>query len=427
MAHNMKIDTRAGKANHFAMATMNGQDAKRNAWWDDMAVNSVDEIRDYIHGLELTNMKNWKILCQPAAFQVLPATTIDDGFLGVALPAQWQTIPNRFQVCRVDTDDAGNILRYYPFNEVTERYAPFQPSELFEAMQDAVDEFGFKWKSMGATGDGELIYGTLQGDTYGVGKSTHEAYLNGSLSFNGTSAFRMGIGDFCLECWNTATFWGNAVDAGKVGTLSIKQTKNAAERLSAFRAQLAETVGMTKTMQEKMRLLASKVMRHDTMDKAVLAIALATKQQTVADKGKSDEEKVSALKTRTANRIERFLQILHGNKSNVPSDLRGTAYDVLQAFTYEATHNYVSRATKGKNSDEAAAKSNMIGGAQKMGETAFNMLVEMQADGSQVIVEQKFFDFGAVHPKDETPLFSATVGTIDGQAVSFDDIFAASN
>lgn len=386
MAHNMKIDEATGRAMFAA--------TEKAGWWDTMGANLFDTIADF-RDLMVKAGLLWKVAVRQACYVDAIGNIIN--------------INDRFQVVREDYDENGEFITSYPFREVSTRFEPVQISEVFEMMQDLVEEYGYKWHTGGAVGDGEYVFGTLKGESYQIGKSHHESFLNGSIGYGGLSPIRIGNGNHRIECNNTLTFWHDDLERGKNEHFSVRQTTNVGERLAEIRLAISAMKQNELTIKDKLRFLATKKITQENAKNALFHIM-----------GLDSEEKIKKASPQATKRQERLLEIWLANESNLPSTEIMTQYGLLNAVTYLTSHEYKGRKTGNFTQDDAIARSQMVGTAQQLGQKAFDYLVELQPDGTQTLIEQTYFDFGASHIREEKRelSFGADLDAILSQGIS---------
>ena len=215
---------------------------------------------------------------------------------------------------------------------------------------------GAHYETAGCLGLGETVWGLADLNTdihVGTSGDVCKVYLLFATSHNGKTSHVYRITFTRVVCQNTL----RAALSEKTSALfSVRHTVNAQHRLDKAHEALALISEETKSVEEKLNLLAKRRMTKDTMT-------------TVLDRlfpGQKVEMKMS---TRRENILSDVLRCYESNDRNQFPEQRGTAYNLLNAITEYTDH---MRSTRKDDRGESA----MFGSGDRLKTQAMEVLLE---------------------------------------------------
>lgn len=255
-------------------------------------------------------------------------------------------------------------------------YEPIQNVQAFDFMDAVLQaENGAHYESAGALGNGERIWIQARMPDADIRiKGTDDfslGYLMVATSHDGSMSYTSKLCSTRIVCQNTLNMAlgerGNAV-------LKVKHTKEAKARLDAA-SKLVTNVAMTaKTLNEKLNALATRRLNKESMFNVLNKLFPATAD---ADNG----EKVRT--TKTSNVTLKVLELFESNDSNAIPEIRGTAYNLLNALTEYTDHHRNVRITDGKTGmtvEKARAEAATFGTGDAFKTDAMAAVMELTAN-----------------------------------------------
>jgi phage/plasmid-like protein (TIGR03299 family) len=246
-------------------------------------------------------------------------------------------------------------------------YHPIQNEEQFKFL-DALMEAnsGAIIETAGALGNGERLFATakIAADFYISGTDDlHKTYLLVANSHNGSMRLTTMMTEVRVVCENTLQM---ALTKSGEKALRFRHTKNAVSRMREAE-DLVKGVTMTsKALQEKLEVLA-----HRRMTKPSLK-SLIEKLFPVR-KGEADISKQAETK------LIRILNLFEENDNDAIPQVRGTAYNMLNAFTNFVDHeSRTVKTEKRKGADEEVirADSAVFGTGSRFKNHVLDVLLE---------------------------------------------------
>lgn len=266
---------------------------------------------------------------------------------------------------------------------VGERYETIQNQYAFEFINALIgDENNISFDTAGALGNGEIIFCSaylpaanfeiVEGDlhqTYLLFKSSHD----GSLSAIGK------LTDIRVVCNNTLNM---ALQNGGQ-SIKIKHTKNAKAKLDFAKTLITSGIKTAESIRDKMKQLTEKKVTKETMEEIFKKLFPS----------KDDGE----LATRTKNNIIDVLNLYESNDKNMFPEIRGTAYNLLNACT-----EYSDKIKTVKGGDEKArAESALFGSGEKFKSDALEIIYNVASKNMPNMVKQTVvIDSNSNHPVD---------------------------
>lgn len=254
-------------------------------------------------------------------------------------------------------------------------YSPIQNRTAFDFCDVLLESAGgAHYEAAGALGFGEKIWclARVPGADFSITGTDdkHESYLLFCTSHDGSLAAQARLTDVRVVCWNTLQMALSAKDSAFV---KIKHTKEAERRLDSAKKLMAGCVQDAKTLSEKLNLLATRQMTKESMID-VMARLFPIRE----DGGKASE-------TRRENLITEILKLYESNDNNAIPQVRGTAYNLLNAVTEYTDHFKNPRITEdrtlaGYGIDKARAENALFGSGEKFKQIALDVIVQGTVD-----------------------------------------------
>jgi phage/plasmid-like protein (TIGR03299 family) len=261
-------------------------------------------------------------------------------------------IPGKFANVRMDTGDCLGV--------VGKDYQVLQNNDAFKFMDGLVENEEIKYESAGSLYGGSVIWllARMKKQYFITDDDSIQPYMLLFNSHNGTMMVRIQPTSVRVVCANTLT-WAMRDDR------------------SAFYIRHMGT--MQDNIKEAKRMLGLLYNQHNTLNEILKDLSLTT---VVKSKAKKFIEEMFPMPTIKADedekRRERIIERIHGVRSDVSNIFdnhpttqtvaaKGTAYGLLNAYTY-----YIDHEKKSKGGDEVRHRSAMFGGGAKMKQQALN-------------------------------------------------------
>jgi phage/plasmid-like protein (TIGR03299 family) len=257
------------------------------------------------------------------------------------------------------------------------QYTPIQNEYAFTFVDTLLEACGnAHYVSAGALGHGERIWCLAKvNGTFGIQGTQgdeHETYLLFETSHDGSKAATCKLTTVRVVCQNTLTM----ALQGSGTTLRVKHTMNAESKLEQAR-KLMQGVGVQiKDLEAKLNALASRKVTKESY--------MAIMKRLFGDwEEKSKEGKAT---TRIEGKIAEITKLFDSNDKNTFPEIRGTAYNLLNAITEYTDHYAAFRRTEGKidrTDDQLRAESALFGTGSDLKEEAFKVIYDVvMTDGS---------------------------------------------
>jgi len=222
-------------------------------------------------------------------------------------------------------------------------YECIQHMEGFEFLDILLGEVnGAHFETAGVLGRGETIWGLVDlGVKSGIRntKDETETYLLFKTGHIGNFKYTFAGCRTRVVCQNTLL----AAIAENRATFTIKHTKNYRDVMEQARSLIQDFKDSVLTIDEKMNFLAGRVIDKDNMINILDELFPADSEGNRS--------------TRSKHNIEKILNLYESNDSNAIPEIRGTAYNLLNACTEYTDH---FRSVKG-NTAISRAESAMFG------------------------------------------------------------------
>jgi len=300
------------------------------------------------------------------------------------------TLVDAYGTFRADTNAMLGIFKE-GYKIIQNRYA----FDFIDALLEA--ENGAHYESAGALDGGRRVWAmaSLPHDIrIGLTDDVTKTFLLFATSHDGSLGATCKLTSVRVVCNNTLSAALSQKSTGAV--VKVKHTKSAEVRLEEARALMADAKHSVYTLAEKLNELAHR--------KVNSATALAVMDRVFGDKWRET--------TRSQNRVAKIAELFESNDDNAIPEVRGTAYNLLNAFTQYTDHFATVRKTNtcvGMTEAQVRTKSAMFGGGDDFKVDALNAILDVTA--------------GA--PRHE--LAAVSVGSGSGSDESIDDVLRSLN
>lgn len=212
-------------------------------------------------------------------------------------------------------------------------YTPIQHHEGFQTIDNLVGSIdGAHYETAGVLGKGEVVWGmaSLNRAFEVVPGDVHKNYLLFSTSHDGSRAHEYRLTNTRVVCQNTLNV---ALSSGVRESLRVRHTKNADGRLTSVNNLIRDLNQQTTDVCAKMRELTKKATTRDTVETIFDRLFPKTKRED----GKEDSSTIRE------NNIREILSRFESNDRNAFPEVRGTAYNLLNAITEYTDHHRSAR------------------------------------------------------------------------------------
>lgn len=262
---------------------------------------------------------------------------------------------------------------------VGEDYGIVQNREAFAFVDNLLEaENGAHYESAGALGKGERIWCLARipsADFAVAGADQHETYLLFTTSHDGSMSVISKITTVRVVCQNTLSWALN--EAGKA-MLKVKHTKNVTSRLEMAAEVMQGVRQDTGSLAEKLKLLSTRTLTKETT-------------QVILDrlfpKPKRDSQELVRDNNRRENVLAKVLELYELNDNNAYPQIRGTAYNLLNAVTEYTDHLRGTRLTTdrkdaGYTVPMARAENTLFGSGNALKSKALDVILETTTGAS---------------------------------------------
>jgi phage/plasmid-like protein (TIGR03299 family) len=228
---------------------------------------------------------------------------------------------------------------------------------IVDALMGATD--GAHYETAGVLGNGEVVWGLADlGLRINIGADETIPYLMFTTSHDGSYSYQFRLCHTRVVCQNTLNA---ALGERARASLKIRHTKSAMARVQDARATLESIGADVRTMEEKLKFLASRRMTRETV--ATIFDRLFPKR--VKD-GATDGELVS--QSRRENVLADILTRYDSADNGAFPEQRGTSYNLLNAITEHTDH---ARSSRG----DGRAESALFGSGDRLKTSALNLIL----------------------------------------------------
>jgi phage/plasmid-like protein (TIGR03299 family) len=261
-------------------------------------------------------------------------------------------------------------------------YTPVQFDYGFQFVDSLMGEAGGShYESAGALGNGNKYWCLARvpsGDFSIMGtEDKNQCYVLFSSSHDGTMATTARLTQVRVVCNNTLTL---ALKSGHGTVVKIKHTTNGKDRLEAAKKLMGGVINDSKELEEKLNILARRKLNKDTFLSALMRVF------------PGDETA-----TRHNNLLSRIAEIFDSNDNNAIPQIKGTAYNLLNAITNYVDHERGVRITgdkkeRGMTESMRRAESAIFGSGNDLKEFALNTLLDETANCPLIPAPTAYFD-----------------------------------
>lgn len=244
-------------------------------------------------------------------------------------------------------------------------YVPIQNKNAFEFIDAMIGNEGAHYDTAGALGYGERIFCSAYLPAAGfevVPDDKHQIYLLFKTSHDGTMSALCKLTDIRVVCQNTL----NRALASDGHDIVIKHTRNADVRIEQAKKLIVSGKKTAQALRDKMVYLSTIQFNKKKIQKVFDSIF---------------PNKKGDVSTRTAHNIEKILELFESNDKNAFPVIRGTGYNLVNAFTEYADH---FRSVKSGTKDDEVKRilrteSALFGSAEKFKSEAFEYIYAQAA------------------------------------------------
>ena len=215
---------------------------------------------------------------------------------------------------------------------VGEQYMPIQNIKMGEHIDHLIKDInGAHYESAGVLGIGERVWAMARIPVDIQIKGTNDiskSFLLCTTSHDGSMAYTLKLVSVRVVCNNTLT----QALSEKYQTVRVKHTANAINRIDGKVKQANSFLGLIEDMNQKMNELALRKMTKES-------------NQKIMDAMFGNDWRDS---TRKRDQVEQIAQLFSQNDHNAIPQIKGTAYNLLNAFTEYEDHYRSVRQTEGK-------------------------------------------------------------------------------
>jgi len=277
-------------------------------------------------------------------------------------------------------------------------YNPIQNIEQFKFVDELLErENGAHYEAAGALGGGQRVFALANlSDAFEVvDGDRHENYLLFSNSHNGSQAARVFLTSVRVVCANTlrAALSESSSRAGKArkngvdsDIIKIRHTKSAQARLGAAKNIIMTAHDSVKSLREKMQILAGKQMTKANYE------AIVNRLFPIKVKDGQDAPAAASV-TRRDNVLTEILNLYEGNDNNAFPEIRGTAYNYLNAITEYVDHYrpvVMTDAKAGWTVEQVRANNALFNGGAELKESALDIILAETMNNPSVSRSTKY-------------------------------------
>lgn len=321
------------------LATIDGKTAmfstNRDNPWHGLG-QRIDHAATWQEAMELAKL-NWTVSKQPL----------------------YDAAGNQTPIFGVFRDDIQQCL-----GAVGNRYEPIQNRYAFDFVDVILGaQDGTHYETAGALGNGERVWclaAVPYNFTVGSTDDQYLTYLLFSTSHDGSKSATCRLTTTRVVCQNTL----NVALARKSDTsIKIKHSRDAIAKLEAAKTMLAGTQVTVDAVKEKLTELAKRKINNK--------IATDIMNQVFGENWKDS--------TRKRNQVQEIAQLFESNDANAIPQIRGTAYNMLNAFTEYTDHYRTVKVTEGRSEmtrELIRTQDAVLGKGETMKNVALNAIME---------------------------------------------------
>jgi phage/plasmid-like protein (TIGR03299 family) len=286
---------------------------------------------------------------------------------------------------------------------VGDQYTPIQNRYAFDFVDSLLEaENGAHYESAGALGNGERIWclARVPHTITVAGEDKSEVFLLFTTSHDGSMAATAKLSTVRVVCQNTL----NQALSANGSMVRVKHTRDAERRLDQCKKLMQGVAMDAKQLEEKLNLLAARRMTKESMRSILDRLFPAP----------ADEKASTA---RRENLLADVLSLYESNDKNTFPQIRGTAYNLLNAVTEFTDHVRSARITEGRKDysiAQARAENAFVGTGDKLKQEALEVILQDTA-GNPI--------HSAIYSR---PVIAASTGSLLDDAIASTPAFCLS-
>lgn len=248
-------------------------------------------------------------------------------------------------------------------------YEPIQNKYQFDFVDALLEmESGAHYETAGALGNGERVFCLAKIgdgiDLHGIG-DRHEIYLLFTTSHDGRSSAKVLLTSVRVVCMNTLLM---ALSRDGKKAVTIRHTKNAQEKLDQAKKLIGAEKPTRERLKEKLEILANRQLRRANLEDVL---------NKIFPKDKDDKNFTAQSQTAIIEILNRF----ESNDNDAFPEIRGTAYNLLNAFTEYTDHfrpvrETANRKESGMTETEMRAENALFGKGAEFKGSVLDLILE---------------------------------------------------
>lgn len=264
-------------------------------------------------------------------------------------------------------------------------YEPIQNRYQFDFVDTLLEmKNGAHYETAGALGNGERVFCLAKigdgFDLHGIG-DRHEIYLLFTTSHDGRSSAKVLLTGVRVVCQNTLQM---ALSSGGKNALTIWHTKNAVDKLAQAQTLIGAEKITRDSLKEKLEALAER-----KIGKRVIAKVMKRLFTFNDETGKPSVQSATAM--------DRILDLFESNDRDAFPEIRGTAYNLLNAFTEYSDHFKPVRVTekrKDATEEKLRADNTLFGSGAEFKKTVLDEILEASRYSPRQAVHRPIVEVG---------------------------------
>jgi len=307
------------------------------------------------------------------------ATSWQDAAQQSGLDFQVDKIPQRNELTGERSDKHFGLYRDDTFDLLSivgAGYEVCQPATMFSFL-DALGGEGAEYTRAGFFGSGEKIFVQMslgEFDVLGSGDK-HKKFLTGINSYDGSVSETYKTTDIRIVCRNTFDF----VVKDKSGRwVKFRHTRNAAQRRADALLLLQSAQATAATLHERFELLAQRKVNSQIVGQSIAKLF--------------NIDLAKELTPQNAQRVEVVHSLFESNDNDAFPEFRGTAYNLVNAFTEYADHFRDTRADGSTTAERQRAFSAIFGSGEELKAKAMEVVLEL-SNGAELTNQARSYSY----------------------------------
>jgi phage/plasmid-like protein (TIGR03299 family) len=275
-------------------------------------------------------------------------------------------------------------------------YTPCQNVDAFAFVDAILGAAGAHYETAGALGRGQRVWclaNLHEAFTIRGTDDKHELYLLFANSHDSSLSVSIGLTETRVVCQNTLSLALRKSDA----LTKIRHTKSVESRLEDAKVSFKGVVKDIEELKERLNTLAERVLR---------------REDAIAIFDRLFPQEAGASSTRRDNVIANVLALCERNDDDAFPQIRGTAYNLLNAISEYTDHERSARITarrKGYSQELARAENAMFGSGAALKQRALEVITEVTGTSPTRPLVPVYFDMHA--PVNDSVLLGTAVDT----------------